>query len=594
MNKIILSGLISIFILFQISAQSFEDSRPFYKDISGYYGLGTGSSGDKDEALRLAKAAAINTIFREIKRDDIFKEICISTWPEAISTEEFSQEKDESGTFHAKVRIKILQEMIVMTEQSYYVNVLNTLNRAESSIETIDSVVQNARSAEENLRMSEAFILYKQVEAQCSEVKFLLDQIGDNSILSDKGNSRLIILNIVNGLYDSIAGGTARLEKMAREKDSVSLAEELNNTYLLLLEETERIKDVIIRTAAYSPFFDLPKHQLDDFKIEVETSLDTIAEQLADKFIVLKTNLPEDQIFLHERISLDLNELDKMEMQLKQMEKEIKREIRDPRLERQERAWKSSLFWRAVGNGAKWVFFHQAADIFTIRYSLPFEIFMETGVAGIDGFNMKFNLEKAFNPGIWVKTSVESKDIPLGGNILNSALTHEAAIGFYKKILFGAGYLWDWQHLLKQEGGDLELPNESAVKLYLGGIDHERTRPLWLLSLKYKIPGGIDEFIAAYHLNAALDFILRLENIMIIEAGISTECVRTTAGTGSAAAAGLEYLFQWNIGAAFRLPSPITWGITYYNDLRAEIVGKKLENATPITGRWRGFIQYSL
>ena len=107
--------LIPIIIPAQESA---IESDSFTHDISGYHAVGKAANADRDEALRLAKANALNRIFSEAGKDRLFSDLFISSWPEYISIEE-SEVVKENNKYRAEVKVLVDRNAMILTEQSY-------------------------------------------------------------------------------------------------------------------------------------------------------------------------------------------------------------------------------------------------------------------------------------------------------------------------------------------------------------------------------------------------------------------------------------------------------------------------------------------
>ncbi|MFP4363695.1 MAG: hypothetical protein ACLFR1_07475 [Spirochaetia bacterium] len=577
-------------------ALTFEDPRPFYTDIYGHHGIGQAIGANHAEAERLAKAAAIDLIFQQIDKDEMYQEMFISSFPEAITVEDSLVQENNDSTFTAMVRVLVDQNAVIMTEQPYRNTVINFLNRSESILNEAESLIASAQRDEENLRMSEAYASFRQAQSRIEEVKSLLQSLNDNSVLSDSGNNRTALFNIATSMETTIASGVERLRELASESERNEEAEESRRTFRLLENETHSIDAFIDEYLPLSPFYDMPEAELRTILTEVEANLDKIRTQLRERYQVLKENLPSDMVFLREQIDLTLSDLDTQEENLDRMRDELRLEIRNPRLQRQENARRSAEFWKNVGRGIGWFFLHDPGDILVFRWDLPFHISQEQGFQMRNEFNGMIRLERGFDLGVWLRTSTISDEITLTNSLRNSALSQEASIGFFNNFMFGLGFQWDW---MRRIIGDNELHSgpavsESEIMFHFGGIDHNYLRPFWLLSFSYRVPVFMNPFIVPYHFNIGLDIALRLENIVRLEAGLSTGCLQALAGeSGNEASGYLDYLFQWNAGAMLRFPGPFGWGINYQGSASAAVVNSQMSEFTGVLGSWRGYIEYS-
>ena len=574
------------------SELAFEDSRSFYTDLSGHHGLGNATGQSKDEAIRLAKANALEIVFNNIGKDALFQQMFISGWPESIRIEEEKSVKHEDGTYTSKVRVSVDQNAVILTEPKYRENVLNLLNRAEAIIDKADNTIANAQEQEENLRMSEAFSSYRQADTMCVEIQDLLSGINNNSVVSDKGNTKKTIMDIALSMKNKMEKGIARLEQIEKESETTEATQELSRTFNLLERERKNIQQVVEKNRKLSPFYDLPKSTLEEIRIDLNSSLDKLTSQLRERYAVLADTLPQDKVFLREKIKLSRTDLDRLEAKLVKMIDEVTLEIQNPRLERQAKKRRRADFVKAVKTGFAWTFLHRPSEVLNIRWYVPIAATPEKGFTAIEENNFQVSAEKAFTRGIWLRGDLKKNTItfPEGNN--NAALIQRVALGFHSGFLFGMGFQWDWIRALDTLAGN-QLNKVNSVEIIFGNVDHKTMEAMWLLTLGYTLPKTFEQFIVPYHMNIELDTVLRIEDIIKLEAGLKSASYQHTYAS-SVTTENLFYQFEWNAGIVLRAPFPFGWGVYHEGDINSLIndLGQA-DNFGSYRSVWKCFIEYT-
>ncbi len=568
--------------------ESEKDSELITRDISGYRCVGRAANTDKKEALRLAKADALNSIFNKTGKDKLFRDLFISSWPEYISVEE-SKVAREDGLYMAEVKVFVDQNAMILTEDSYRMEAENLLNGAEEKIDEAEQLLKEAENSEANLRMSEAFILYGQARVRLREVGELLRFLGDVSVKSTKGTTLSTVLSLAGALELRVSSGLVRLEALAKESEKDRVLAELDESFDLIIEEFKKLEETVESNSEIEPFYDLPKTQLNTILIELNGSLEKEGT-IKMRLLFLQSRVPEEKILLKDRIDIALTDIETLGIKLEKMKEEVELEIAEPRLKRQEKARRKAERRRKIKETASYIFLHKPAQALTFHYTLPFEWDGESGIARGNESNWWIRAEGAFDMGFWIRGLLEHDEIDLDGGH-NASLRSEIGIGFFRKTLLGAGFGWEWIKKVNDEKSR-EL-KEKSLKFFLGRVNKERNRVDWLLSFKYRIPLVWDEIIAPYHMNMSVEWLLRAADILLVEAAISTGCYPLLPLTDTDQLTDhLAYLFSWKAAIALRVPNPFTWGFFYRGYRQGHARGGDLGELS-YRGRWGCFIEYS-
>ncbi|NOY10247.1 MAG: hypothetical protein GXP33_15545 [Spirochaetes bacterium] len=587
MRKFIPVMLFFVMASFIIFADERTDS--FTEDITGYHGVGKATAADKDEALRLAKADALKLIFSQIGKDKMFQEMFISSWPGSISIEKDSITEDENG-FTASVTVKVDRNSIIMTEGQYRVAAVSLLDRAEKIIEDTEKTLNDAETAEENLRMSEALIGYKHALTRCNENSELLKNLGDNSISATDGKNLSSILSVIDSLKLRSDTGLKRLEELAKKSEKSAAMEEISKALDLIGVELAKIENTSGQYSKIEPFYDLPKEQLQSILIDVNSFIEREAE-MRGKLDFLFGKVSEENLFLKERIEITWSDLDRSGEKLAKMKKELNLEIKEPRLVRQEKARKREERKKAVINAVSYLFLHNPSEVLSFRYYIPVDWDGEKKFSFIDENNWVLASEGLFS-GFWIHGSLENREHKMMQS-KDTVLASQAGIGIAQKVLFGVGFSWEWIHTVSADSaGKGAGIKENAFTLFFGGPNSNGTAINWLFSFTYRIPLFFDPFIAPYQMNAGLNWLVRAGNILLVEAGVSSGCYQNMPGTREDVKQHIEYQLRWNAGIALRLPAPFTWGIYYTGTGRAPLSGNTLGSMI-YQGAWSSYIGYS-
>lgn len=584
-------GLTVLILLIPIiipAQESVMESDSFTHDISGYHAVGKATNTDKDEALRLAKANALNRIFSETGKDKLFSDLFISSWPEYISIEK-SEVVKEDNKYMAQVKVLVDQNAMILTENSYRMEAENLLNRAEVKTDETEQLLKEAEKAEANLRMSEAFVLYGQARVRLKEVGELLKYLSDVSVQSSKGNTLSTIRSLTGGMELRVTSGLTRLEALAKESEKDKVLTELDESFDLIMEEVKKLEKAVESNSEIEPFYDLPKTQLDSILIELNSSLER-EEPIRERLLFLKSRVPEEKMLLKDRIDIAYTDLTALGIKIKKMKEEVELEIAEPRLKRQEKARRKAERRRKIKETVSYVFLHKPTEVLTFHYTLPFEWDGESDITASGNPEWWIRAEGTFDMGFWIRGLLKHDEIDLFEGHTET-LTSEIGIGFFRETLFGVGFGWDWIRKINNE--KCKELKENSLIFFMGKVNKERNRVDALLSFKYRIPLIWDDIIIPYHMNMSVGGQVRAANILLAEAEFSTGChpVLPLSNTGQLKE-NLGYLFGFKAAVALRIPPPFTWGVFYKGYGERTVNGDDLGDIS-YNGRWGCFIEYS-
>lgn len=579
----------SVLILPAVFSQvlELEDSRQFYTDIGGHHGLGKGEGATENEALRIAKANAIETVFGELNKDDMFVEIFISRWPEAIVLEDSVAGETAEGRYAALARVRIDQQAVLMTEQTYQESAVNLLDRAEKIQSDAESRVEEAQGHEENMRLGEAYTNYKQAESRLDELVLLLGPLGDSSLQSSEGNSKPALMKIAETLQSTVESGLSRLEEIEKETEVSEATEEIRKTYNLLTEELKKVRNITETYLSLSPFYDMPQAELDAILLKLQQAMD-LNSGIGEKLNNLQSGIPGDKVYLIEKVDLTFAETEQLNGTLQRLEEEVKDEIRLPRLVRQERAYKRNIFKEKLGY---FLLKREPRDVFVLRYFLPFGL--NTGEDARFGLTREFEIEAGvehyFSDLVWFQTALWKDDLYVDPGIKDISLAQEAHIGFGRGFFAGGGASWDWGRWVKTDSGAEPAAGNFSIDAFIGGIDRDRQWPWGMLMLKVPARPGL--FVYNGKINLAAEIKLRIAALFQLEAGISSGYYNIAPSDDieevrSDPVAYLQYQLRYFGLFGVRLPKPFLWGIRFE--------GGREGPSAPEPMLFRLFLQYSL
>ena len=571
-----------ILLLFStIDLSSQNSDGMFYQASSSAEGA------NQDEAFRRAKAKALDSIFETIGKDDFFREYYLSSKPETVQGEISATEKLDNGKVRIKALVKIDKTDIALSEQAYYVAVLGVLNNAESILLASEAALAKAKTAEENLQLPEAYVSYVHASEDAERAMGLLHPVRTGAVVSDKGSSVTVLKERSSSVAGAAGDGIGRISTL-EEKNRRDSA--VGDTYTMLKTELEKLESFVKEHQQMRPFYDMEKELLQALLVDVENRVDLAGKELREKFLELLEALSEDQEFLQKRMEMDLIQLENRKEQLVQMEKELRREIRNPRLERQEAARRRAEGGKRFGQAVGWIFTHEPSEIFSLRLSPGLAIKHEGGFTPIP---LRFNLGMEYGTGgIWLHTRFFLDAISLigenGDTGTHYSMHQVADIGFYRTNIFSLGFLWSWKSFFKDDSG-LEIPLDRTygLRFALGKMQRRGDILGSSISYTYHIPTNLDGFELIKIFNGTVQFQLRMATFLVLEAeAFSKVYPRDTDGSGS-------HRLGWAAGLGLRLPSPFTWGVQYRQEWQAQKAGSGWADPVGIPGMWSIFMGYT-
>jgi hypothetical protein len=578
-----------------------DPARPFISDVSGYHGIGSALAPTEEESERLAKSAALDLIFKETNKDDLFRDLFISSWPESIGIEAQRTVKT-ADQFSSVVRIRVDGNALLLADQPYRTAATNLLDRAEQALGEVDLMLAGAEEAESKSGIPEALTGFRNARSRAKEIRSLIKPLGNPSLTSDNGMTLKTLLVSLDSQEIRISSGLERIQTTEIESEKGSATQELEKAFELLSHEMDRIDGTVGDYERIEPFYDLPRTTLETILLDLSRGQQN-AGLVHEKLINLKSRVPADSILMGAKVSLALSDLGTLETKLAKQKTEAETELREPRLARQEAARQMAEIGNSFGTAFGYVFLHVPTEILGFRYTLPFGWDGEHPVTLTKENDFLLRAEGTFPAGFWIRASLSNEDVSLAQAGLapgsfNSSLSSELAMGYFHGAMFGAGFGWDWIRTIRSDIGGFQpvkTTKEMAARLILGGANQPGTRIDWLLSLRYRIPQFTRDAPIAYLLNASLDWTYRVAQVLLVEAGVSSGCVQTIASPEGEEMnpSDLTYAFRWSVSVALRLPAPFTWGVTYRGMGVAPITDTQALGAFNYAGEWGAFFEYN-
>ena len=393
------------------------------------------------------------------------------------------------------MRVVVDSNAVALTQQAYQTAAAGLLNRSESLNGDVGDLLTNAQTAEEGDRSGEALTLFSQARSGCDEVVELLRTMTDDSILSDSGASRSAVLAVTSAQAKTADAGIARVQAAAKSEAVSDASREMEGSYSLLSDEISTIENLVSQYVPLSPFYDLPKQQLEAVQIDLNDSAGK-SKIIRSKLDALKTSAAQQDPLLVDKVTLSLTDLDRLDAHVTTMLSEVTDELNYPRLARQQDAYNRAEMVKAIGGAVGWVFLHPPSDIVAFRYELPFEVVTDQGFDFTDETDLQLSIEGTFASGFWVRTILTNDDDTLfSPGVMIQALRQEADLGFFKDGLFGIGFQWDWDRQAIADSKSESLPREYTAMLHMGALDAQKTWPSVLFTLAYQIPDTFSTFI---------------------------------------------------------------------------------------------------
>ncbi len=563
-------------------------ARGFYADTAGYHAVGRFSSGDREEALRLAKARAIGRVFQEIEKDVLFQEVFLTQWPEFIEVE-YSDVKEEADGYTARVRVLIDRNAVSLAEPNYQAAAILHLNQADEVLVQAEAGLREGASQESNLQLARAGRSYKATLDLCRRAEGLLKDLANVTLRSDSGKNLKVLQNQRLSLEQEAGSALDRLDKAERETAKDQINQEWEQTFLLLSQEIEHIEDVVRDHSPLEPFYDLPREQLEAIRIELQGAV-ARGDEVTENLTLMQERLPEDARLMREKTAFAMTDLDTLHKRLRQMMSEVELELRDPRMARQDRAKEAAAARETLEAVVTYAFLHEPGEYLSLRYVLPFEVSLLGTLETPGKFEFRIMGEGLFPVGVWVRGLFFKEDLPVDSGTLNRSLSSEAAVGFYSDAtLYGIGIGWDWATWVDDE----PAVREVYTKFFIGGVNGAYNRADWVLSFRYYFPAFLEPLVPVYLVNLGIDGLLRLERILLLEAHLATGAVQSLpASSGVDLKNRLRYCFDWRVSVALRLPPPFSWGFFHHGLLTAPLDSDYSPGASRYDGFWGFFAEY--
>ena len=509
------------------------------------------------DAINDARLAAILQAMESLGRDRLFTELFLKNLPVTMTSKVLSSEKTLTG-WTARIQLVIDDESLRLLYNSLYVSTVTTiLDSAEANLAEAERLGAEARSAETDGQIGRAMSLYWQAR-DASEVGLaLLEPIGDAAVVSTNGRKKAPELReILGAIKTTTTSGYDRIKLaergLADDKELASIVDALNGIEELLVEIDDWIQSV-------SPLVSQVEQQPRDQLITLRDQLDIRYKTITDAALELsrlEKLVPRSNELLGNRIDIARRKIDRNSGYLSASRKTVDREIRNPAIVRAKRA-----------QTVRWIAFHEPTRSLALRLYSPFGLDPESNgfdFVETDRVEFSFAAEKTFGDaaGFWIRTMGRKDDAVLASapGTKNTGYSQNIDLGFYRNGLVGVGFGWDW---LRRSGGE-SIERKSVFRAFIGGMTEQPRSPLWLAVLSWELPYNTDEFAVTdgllwYNtLNFGLDGTLRLGSFAELDAGVSWRA-RESVALGHP----LDEVFRYSIGAGFRLPKPLLWGIEY-------------------------------
>lgn len=574
---------------------------------TGYhYAEGSATASSQEEATRLAKAKALDRIFDEQSKDDLFQSMFLSEYPMSIQTDPPAVTEEAEETLRVTVRVGVDTSAMNLLESTYQAVAIGLLNRAQGLLEDADATVAQAAAAETQLDPRSAYAAYSAARSDLDEITEILTPLGDDGVYSDSGENLSSLNARTSALATKVATGLARIEEIESEVASEQGMTQARETLATLEAQVDEGREVVTDHGRRSPFFDIPEGELRSIEGEITAALDLLAAT-DDRLGALAESNGSADPFLVDRVEIAHARIEQIVANGERMIREVQAEIRYPRIERQEDEARRQARREAIAAGVTWALLHDSTGYFRVAADLPI-VFHEAGSSRVRRPNdWLISTEVAFVPGLWFSTTFERDVLPLppqpnvavGGNISQRRLTQHVAIGYAGNWLIGGGFSWDWtaRELLiapdaETEPVETELDTARLLSVYLGKSNIDLQRIDFLAQLSYMLPGeSVGRFLPEYHLNAGLDVRLRLPRVLQLEAG-AFHRVERKASAEDADFMDTPYTVGFSASVGLRLPLPFTWKIVYEH-----LYARRLGSEEPLSAIYRGWgfaVEYTL
>ncbi|MFH2115571.1 MAG: hypothetical protein ABIJ86_13820 [Spirochaetota bacterium] len=507
------------------------------------------------EAINDARLAAILQTMESLGRDRLFTELFLKNPPVTMNFTTLSSEKSLTG-WTVRIKLVIDDESIRLLYNSLYISTVTTiLDSVEANLLEAERLGAEARSAETDGQIGRAMSLYWQAR-DASEVGLgLLEPVGDAAVVSTSGRKKAPELReVLTAVRTTMSNGYDRIKSaersLADDKELASVMDALTGIEEMLFEVDERMDSI-------SPVVSQVEQQARESLIALRDQLDIRYKTLADARLELsrlEKLVPRSNELMGNRVDIARRKIDRNASYIASSRKTVDKEIRNPAIVRAKRA-----------QTVRWIFLHEPTRSLSLRLYSPFGLDPESNdFTFIETDRVEFGLaaENSFgdSSGLWMRTMMRKDDAVLAfpEETKNTGDSQAIDLGFYRNWLCGIGFGWDW--LRRSDGESLE--RKSVLRAFTGGMTGQPRSPLWLAVLSWELPydtadfAGADGLLWYNALNFGLDGTLRLGTFAELDAGLSWRARETVEDS-------LDEVFRYSIGAGFRLPKPLLWGIEY-------------------------------
>jgi hypothetical protein len=213
------------------------------------------------------------------------------------------------------------------------------------------------------------------------------------------------VLTITAGLdamEGRVAAGLERMQAIEREAQADAQADEMTRSLELYVGELGELEERGESLSSQSPFYDLPRTRLEAVLLDLTGDLEKTQRIIAELEGLLR-GAPEDRALLRQKTELGLMDARALEQRLQRMEREVREEIRLPRLVRQERARRRHEALVVVASGLRYAFLHRPHDYVALQWTLPVAWDMESPPAGTQEADLRLVAQGVFSNGLWVQ-----------------------------------------------------------------------------------------------------------------------------------------------------------------------------------------------
>ena len=199
-------------------------------------------------------------------------------------------------------------------------------------------------------------------------------------------------------------------------------------------------------------------------------------------------------------------------------------------------------------------------DLFTLR----FNSFLGLSSDGIqaDRFEMKFDTGLKIGP-VKLRTAGGVESARLSNGETQLSLYQSAGVTYHGKRLYGGGLQWDWGRWNYDSNSSTGNSLDSKLALI---VFYGETGEQWLIQGGYEIP---IPWAGAWQqaLNGSVDVFYQPFHWMQVEAGVFSRTLSRTDNSGvdngDTPSTLLDHEYGLSVGAGFRYPAAVMWGLQY-------------------------------